>query len=112
MQVILDVSRTLVFIVIVPYRYGYGGRTANPSRAMRKTERVLVGAWLALALELWSTHAQAVNFDFSFTGNYESPGTVTGEILGLQPNGSSQATGVIIDTSTIHLPVSLPYNFF
>jgi hypothetical protein len=79
---------------------------------MRKRGRFVVSVWLALALGLWATRAQAVNFHFSFTGNFASPGTVTGEILGLQPSGSSQATGVIIDTTTTHLPVFLPYNFF
>jgi hypothetical protein len=42
--------------------------------------------------------AQALNFDFSFTGDF-NPGTVTGEIEGLSV-GTGPASAVIVDSTT------------
>ena len=55
--------------------------------------------------------ATLLNFDFTITGTGTTPGTVTGEILGLQDNATSGASAVIIDSVTPGVfPLTLPYD--
>jgi hypothetical protein len=68
-----------------------------------------------LAVGLWSwSSCFALTFDFSFTNTAPgvTPGTVTGEIVGLSDNATSAATAVIINSypsalGTIPTPINL-----
>jgi hypothetical protein len=71
---------------------------------------------LAPLLGLFPSPANALNFDFSFTGSMNAApftGIVTGEIIGLT-NGASTATDVIIDSypSAFTNPSPLPFDTF
>ena len=67
-----------------------------------------MGALLLVAAT--PSRASLLNFDFSFTGAFSFPGTVTGEIDGLTDNGTSAASAVYIDSSSSTVPFSLPFN--
>jgi hypothetical protein len=73
-----------------------------------------------LIVGVFSSSANAENFDFSFStgdpfsiaGTPVSPGTVTGEIIGLNSSGASTPTDIIITTapSVLSLTGSNDYN--
>lgn len=64
-----------------------------------------------------SAQAQTLDFNFSFTANLVEapdllPGTVTGEILGLQNNTANQIpTEITITSAPAQLGFTLPYTF-
>jgi hypothetical protein len=51
-----------------------------------------------------------LDFDFTFTGSSNYPGTVSGEIEGLTNNATSRATAVFVTSATISSPISSTYN--
>ena len=59
---------------------------------MNVTSPLAILAALALTMPM----ASAEDFDFTFTGTIYSPGTVTGELIGLSPDGTSSPTDVIL----------------
>src|SRR5215469_4101606 len=69
---------------------------------------VLTTVWLAVP----SVCRASLIFDFSFSGVPLFPGTVTGEIdlPDNANNNTTAATSVIIDTSTIASPITLPFD--
>jgi hypothetical protein len=50
----------------------------------------------AILMALAAPAARAEDVMFSFSGGISSPGTVTGELFGLSPNGTSSPTDVIL----------------
>ena len=64
------------------------------------------GCVLALA----STPGHALSFDFSFTGGGDIPGTVTGEIDGLQDNATGPATAVFINSAPAFYHITMPFS--
>ncbi len=50
----------------------------------------------AILMAVAVTAARAEDVMFSFSGGISSPGTVTGELFGLSPNGTSSPTDVIL----------------
>src|SRR5262249_53577552 len=71
---------------------------------------------LASALALASTPGNALSFSFSFACDFgfgcNSPGTVTGEIDGLQDNATGPATAVVINSSSGFPPITTPVTVF
>lgn len=55
---------------------------------------LLVGLYMVLPVT--SVQAQLENFDFTVIGDQGDLGTVSGEIVGLEPNGTSQPTEIIV----------------
>jgi hypothetical protein len=76
-------------------------------------KNMTLGAFaFACALALASTPGHALSFDFSFTNLFgTTPGTVTGEIDGLQDNTLRQpATAVIIDSAPLAFNLTTPFS--
>ncbi len=78
----------------------------------------LAGGVALTLLGMTSADAKVLDFKFSFSDNgsqgfiFETPGTVTGEIIGLIDNATSAATAVFIDSAPAALGFSLatPYD--
>jgi hypothetical protein len=60
----------------------------------------MISALAFLAALAFAPAAQAEDFYFSFSGGPGSPGTVTGELIGLSANGNSTPTDVLLLSNT------------
>jgi hypothetical protein len=78
-------------------------------------KNMTLGAFaFACAVALASTPGHALSFNFSFTNDIgNTPGTVTGEIDGLQDNASGPATAIFINSApsvfNLTTPFSVPF---
>ena len=73
----------------------------------------LVTVAFACTLALASTPGHALTFDFAFAnspGLGNTPGTVTGQIDGLQDNATGPATAIFIDSAPSVFNLTLPFS--